>query len=161
MSDNSSMYQKLHTAASTFVLTNKPISSVSDNAAMLSARSPECQVHYAPSSYQSLVPQIRGSFSNDQYTGRMAAVFPLVENVHIEIKEIIVDEAKKSVVVWAVHCLTPKRRTEAKNEFMWLLNMDETGEKVKKAVAFVDTAGSVEFFKDMGAVAKEIGVELK
>lgn len=154
-------YSILYSTATKFVQSTVPIPSVSENQVLLSVRSPNCRVIYAPASYQNLVPSLKDPLDNEQHTFHMARVYPLLENVHIEVKDVMVDVAKQSAVVWALHCLTPKGRAEALNEIVWMLNMVDGGTKVEKAIAFVDTASSVVFFKDMGEVAREQGVGQK
>jgi len=53
--------------------------------------------------------------------------------------------------------MTLKGRTEpAKNDFMWLLTFNETGEKVEKATEFMDSAASLKFQGDLKATAMKM-----
>jgi hypothetical protein len=56
---------------------------------------------------------------NDQYIAHLHRICPLLKTWRTEIKEIFIDETKRSTIVRADHYMTLKGRDEpSKNDFM-------------------------------------------
>jgi hypothetical protein len=153
-----SAYETICTTATKFVLSTNPIPSTTtpDSDAILSVRTPSCLISYGPSSFLESSP-ITNPMDNDQYIAHLHRICPLLETWRTEIKEIFVDETKRSAIVRADHYMTLKGRDEpSKNDFMWLLSLTESGEKVERAIEFMDSAASLKFMGDLKAIAMEM-----
>ena len=155
MSTPSSVYDTICATATKFVLSTNPIPSTnkSDHNAVLAVRSPSCLVSYGPASFVEN-SHITNPMDNDQYIAHLDRICPLLKTWRTEIKEIFVDETKMSAIVRADHYMTLKGKDEPSvNDFIWLLSLTEGGEKVEKAVEFMDSAASLNFQKDLKATA--------
>lgn len=115
---------------------------------------PTCKRYIAPSSYLGVVAASHG-LSNAEYEAHMAPELALLETWRVEVKDIVVDETKKTAVAWSDHYCTMKGRKEYKLEFMCMLDMDDTGDKINKIVAFIDTAECAKYMAEKNEVAKE------
>jgi hypothetical protein len=93
--------------------------------------------------------------SNAEYEAHMAPEIAILETWRVEIKKIIVDEAERTAMTWSNHYLTMKGRKEVLLEFVFMLDMNETGEKVDKILEFIDTAECVKYVQMMQEVSKE------
>lgn len=94
--------------------------------------------------------------SNAEYEERMAPEIVALETWRVDIKKIIVDEAERTAMVRSDHYLTLKgRKEEVLLEFVFILDMDETGEKVDKVEQFMDTTECYKYLQMMREVAKE------
>ena len=150
------LYQTLHDTASNTIPYYSQERSGSDISALSSTLSPTCKRYFAPSSFFSATPEMANyGLSNAEYEAHMAPELAILETWRIEIKKIIVDETERTAMAWSSHYLTMKGRKEMLLEFVYILDMDETGEKVEKVVAFVDTAECVKYVAMMQDVAKE------
>jgi hypothetical protein len=95
---------------------------------------------------------------NDQYLAHLNRICPLLKTWRTEIKEIFVDDSKLSAIVRADHFMTLKGRDEpSKNDFIWLLTLTESGDKVERAIEFMDSAASLKFMGDVKATAMQNG----
>jgi len=64
---------------------------------------------------------------------------PKLESAQAEITDMIIDETKRKVMVRATYRLTPKGSKEAGvNDLIWILGIDEKGEKVESGKEFID-----------------------
>ncbi len=94
---------------------------------------------------------------NDQYIAHLRRICPLLATWRTEVNEVFVDETKCTAIVRADHYMTPKGKAEpVKNDFMWLLTFDETGEKVEKATEFMDSVASQKLMGELKAVATKL-----
>ncbi len=155
---HSSIYDNIYSTATKFVLSTNPIASTTmpDLDAILSVRTPSCLVSYGPSSLLENSP-IANPMDNDQYLAHLCRICPLLHTWRTEIKEIFVDEPKLSAIVRADHFMTLKGRDKPlKNDFMWLLTLTESGDKVERAVEFMDSVASLKFMEELKATAMQI-----
>ena len=157
MSAASALYQSIHDTASKFVLSYRSSSSLTTpnvkDASVLSMRSPTCKRYLAPASFLALTG-IPASQSNEEYVERLAPMYPLLQSWSVEIKDILVDETKRSAVAWSDHSMRLKGRDAIILEFMWILTMDKAGEKVENVIEFIDIEESLRFMNVMGEVAE-------
>jgi hypothetical protein len=155
---HSSIYDIIYSTATKFVLSTNPGPSTTtpDSDAILSVRTSSCLVSYGPSSFLENSP-ITNPMDNDQYLAHLRRICPLLRTWRTEIKEIFVDESKLSAIVRADHFMTLKGRDEpSKNDFIWLLTLTESGDKVERAVEFMDSAASLKFMGDVKATAMQM-----
>jgi len=151
---SSSLRETISSTASAFALSTNPIPTTTapDTDAILATRTPSCVISYGPSSSLELP-----AMDNDQYIAHLQRICPLLATWRTEVKEVFVDETKLSAIVRADHYMTPKGRTEpAKNDFMWLLTFNETGERVEKATEFMDSVASQKLMGELKAVAMKL-----
>lgn len=85
----------------------------------------------------------------------MTPEFELLETWRVETKNIVVDERKRSAVAWSDSFCTLKGKGEFKLEFMYVLEMNEMGDKVDKIVSFIDTAECMKYMEVMKEVVEE------
>jgi hypothetical protein len=155
---HSSIYDNIYSTATKFVLSTNPGPSTTtpDSDAILSVRTPSCLVSYGPSSFIENA-LITNPMDNDQYLAHLHRICPLLKTWRTEIKEIFVDESKLSAIVRADHFMTLKERDEpSRTDCMWLLTLTESGDKVEKAVEFMDSAASLKFMGDVKATAMQM-----
>lgn len=75
----------------------------------------------------------------DGFLGHLNSMVPRLESAHVQISDMIIDETQKRVVVRATYRLTPKGSKESgSNDLLWILEMHESGEKVKSGKEFID-----------------------
>jgi hypothetical protein len=152
----SNLYQTIHNTASKTVLSYSQENCGSDVSAFSATLTPTCKRYFAPSSFFAATPELANyGLSNAEYEAHMAPEMTILEKWRVEIKKIIVDEAKRTAMVWSHHYLTMKGQKEVLLEFVFMLDINETGEKVDKIVEFVDTAECDKYVQMMQEVAKE------
>ncbi|KAH7382706.1 hypothetical protein DE146DRAFT_681695 [Phaeosphaeria sp. MPI-PUGE-AT-0046c] len=87
----------------------------------------------------SLSPRLQGTHSFSEFRKHLAMMLPSLESWETTVTEVIVDEAKRKVVLRISFWMRVKGAEEmVENDLLWVLEMDDTGEKVKKSVEFVD-----------------------
>ncbi|KUI55047.1 hypothetical protein VP1G_02307 [Cytospora mali] len=87
---------------------------------------------------------------NAEYREYFTSVMPAFQDFQPEIHELVEDERENKVIMWA----SSKGQTligPYGNEYMLLLYFNETGDKVKKIVEFVDSGFAKEYFPRLGA----------
>ena len=152
----SRLYQTLNDTASKTLLSYSPENCGSDISSLSSTLSPTCKRHFAPASLFATMPEMANhGMSNTEYEAQMAPEIGTLETWRIEIKKIVVDEAKRTAMAWSHNYLTMKGRKEVLIEFVFMLDMNETGDKVDKIVQFVDTAECAKYVEIMKEVMKE------
>lgn len=70
------------------------------------------------------------------------------ENFHLEVNEVIEDVEARKIVMW----LSARGDTKVgvyRNEYMWTMEFDGSGEKIVKIKEFVDTAMIKEFYPQL------------
>jgi len=85
----------------------------------------------------------------------MTPEIAILDTWHVEIKKIVIDEAKRTAMVWSHHYLTMKGRKEVLLEFVFMLDMNESADKVDKIVQFMDTAECANYMEMMKEVMKD------
>jgi hypothetical protein len=152
----SSLYKTIHNTASNTVLSYSQESVGANVSAFSATLSPTCKRYFAPASFFATTPEMANyGMSNAEYEAHMAPEIAILETWRVEIKKIIVDEAERTAMTWSNHYLTMKGRKEVLLEFVFMLDMNETGEKVDKILEFIDTAECVKYVQMMQEVSKE------
>ncbi len=85
----------------------------------------------------------------------MTPELSLMESWRVEIKNIVVDVEKKMAVTWSDHYCRLKGRREYLLEFVYMLEMDGSGETVEKVVSFIDTSECLKFMVEKEEVVRE------
>ena len=152
----SHLYQTLHDTVSKTILSLSQENCGSNISALSSTLSSRCKRYFAPASFFSAAPEMANyGMSNAEYEAHMEPEIAVLETWRIEMKKTVIDEAKRTAVTWSSHYLTMTGRKEVLLEFVFMLDMDETGEKVDKIVEFIDTADCVKYTAMMQEVVKE------
>jgi hypothetical protein len=157
MSDaQSNLYQAIRNTATKTVLSYTQENCGSHLSALSATLTPTCKRYFRPSSFFAGSPEMASyGLSNAEYEARMAPEIAALETWRVDIKKIIVDEAERTAMVRSDNYLTLKGRKEVLLEFVFILDMDETGEKVDKVEQYMDTAECYKYLQMMEEVAKE------
>jgi hypothetical protein len=152
----SNLYQAIRNTATKTVLSYTQENCGSHLSAFSATLTPTCKRYFHPSSFFAGSPEMASyGLSNAEYEARMAPEIAVLETWRVDIKKIIVDEAERTAMVRSDHYLTLKGRKEVLLEFVFILDMDETGEKVDKVEQYMDTAECYKYMQMMEEVAKE------
>lgn len=153
---HSNIYQTIHNTATKTVLSYTQEKCGADMSVFSATLTPTCKRYFRPSSFFAGSPEMASyGLSNAEYEARIAPEIAVLETWRIDIKKIIVDEVERTAIVRSDHHLTMKGRKEVLLEFVFILDMDETGEKVDKVEQYMDTAGCYNYMQIMEEVAKE------
>ncbi|KIN06916.1 hypothetical protein OIDMADRAFT_15958 [Oidiodendron maius Zn] len=115
-----------------------------DMATALSLRTPTCTHLFAPDSLGARPP-----LDNTAYTAQLSGFSSAVKEMPVTIKEIMEDEKQNRVIVWSTGLLRfqdiakdeglSDEQWEHRGEYIFILSMDESGEKIERVVEFVDS----------------------
>jgi hypothetical protein len=153
---HSKLYQTIHNTASKTILSYSQENCGTSLLAFSETLTPTCKRYFGLASFFAATPEMADyGLSNAEYEAHMAPEIAILETWRVEIKKTIVDEAKRTAMVWSNHYLTMKGLKEVLLEFVFMLEMNETGEKVDKIVEFMDTEECVKYVQMMQEVAKE------
>jgi hypothetical protein len=151
----SHLYQIIYDTASKTVLSYSQENLGSEISALSATLSPACKRYIAPSSFFAAAPDMANyGMRNAEYEAHMAPEMAMLETWRIEIKKIVVDEAQRAATTWSNHYLAIKGREEVLLGFVFMLDMNEKGEKVDKIVQFIDTAECVKYVQMMQEATK-------
>jgi hypothetical protein len=130
-----------------------------DIATIMAIRTPSCTHHFHPSS---LGP--RPPMDNTTFEASILRFKDIISGFPMTIKETLEDEKKNQIMVWAEggqnwfpEAKDPGLSEEEwnfKREYIFILSMDESGEKIQKMVEFVDSKAT-EQLRVLGARAVE------
>jgi len=152
---HSNLYQTIHKTATKTVLSYTQEKCGADLSVFSATLTPTCKRYFRPSSFAGSLEMASYGLSNAEYEARMAPEIAILETWRVDIKKIIVDEVERSAMVRSDHHLTMKGRKEVLLEFVFILDLDETGEKVDKVEQYMDTAECYKYMQIMEEVAKE------
>ena len=110
-----------------------------DIPAIMSFRTPTCIRHLLPRSMK-LTPQDNAAYEKSLYS--LKTVF---QNFNLDVHEVVEDVEARKVVMW-LSARADTAAGEYVNEYMWVLEFDESGEKVVEVKEFVDTVMQREFW---------------
>jgi hypothetical protein len=108
---------------------------IMDVDAIISLRTPECKRVFMPSSLN-YTPQ-----TNEEYGERLTGMKSIFASFHVTVDDVIEGpssngDRKKIVMYVSARGDTPVG--EYKNEYVWKMGFDESGEKVNEWVEYVD-----------------------
>lgn len=84
--------------------------------------------------------------TNEAYEKLVAWQITIVEKWSVEITEVLIDETKRSAMIWGKYTSTLKEPAQTFHlEFVQVLHMNESGTSVDKVVEFLDTAEAKQF----------------
>lgn len=110
-----------------------------DIATIMSLRSPTCMRHLLPKSMK-LPPQ-----DNATYEKSLSSLTTVFQNFHLDVHDVIEDVDARKVVMW-LSARADTAAGEYVNEYMWVLDFDEKGEKIVGVKEFVDTVMQRDFW---------------
>lgn len=113
-----------------------------DIPAILALRTPDCT--------QQIVP-LRFNFpiqNNAAYAQRMNFIIRAFENFHLEVNDVIEDNEARKIVMW-LSAKGDSKVGEYRNEYMWTIEFDASGDKIVRMKEFVDTAMIKEFYPQL------------
>ncbi|KAK6515755.1 hypothetical protein TWF281_004345 [Arthrobotrys megalospora] len=96
-------------------------------------------------------PEYQSPVTLDSLITQLGAVSPLLRLWDMEIEDIIVDERSRRAVIRSTVELQAEGEDKPviKNDMVWILDLTDDGEKVKKAIEFEDSVASDAFKKTM------------
>ena len=139
----STLYKTIHATATRFMDSYNSAFSQRDVSFLSSTLTQDCTRSIAPASFLPTLGVRNVSFSNTEYEAIIGAEFPAIDAARIEVKRLAVDDIQKSAFIKGDFHLTLKGQPESCLEFMFLLDMVESGDRVERIIQFVDTAESM------------------
>lgn len=114
---------------------------------ILSLRTPDCITSFGHRFFASGNPMTSRALSNDEFLANMGRMTPFLADWSAEVHDVLVDESRRSAVVRMSFHMTVKGANGAANEtvendMVWFLEMDESGQKVRRAVEYLDAAAT-------------------
>jgi hypothetical protein len=106
---------------------------------IMSVRGPTCMRHLLPKSMK-FPAQDNATYEKSLHS--LTAVF---QNFHLDVHEVIEDVEARKVVMW-LSARADTAAGEYVNEYMWVLEFDEGGEKLVEVKEFVDTVVHRDFW---------------
>ncbi|KAJ3577436.1 hypothetical protein NPX13_g3131 [Xylaria arbuscula] len=87
----------------------------------------------------------RPPMNNAEYKAYFSPLMPLFQEFTVTINDLVEDEKENKVVMWAKSTATTAIGPYA-NEYVIILHMNESGDKIAKFIEFVDSQFSATFF---------------
>ena len=115
---------------------------------IIAHRSPDCLRHFIPSS-MGFSPQ-----DNATYGDSLNQLLTIFHNFSCTINDLLEDKQSNRICLY----LSARGDTvagEYVNEYMWLLDFDESGEKITRSKEYSDTALARDFFPKLKAAMVE------
>jgi hypothetical protein len=110
----------------------------------MALRTPTCTHHFHPSSLGSRPPA-----DNATYEAGLLRFKPVISGFSVAVKEVMEDEKQNRIIVWAeagqtwasaaVDSSFSKEEWGFTREYMFILSIDESKEKIERVVEFVDS----------------------
>lgn len=91
----------------------------------------------------SLNARLQGEHSISSFVAHLAAMLPNFESWEVRVTDVTIDEVKKQAVVRAsFYMLVKEAEASVENDLLWVLDMDDAGEKVRTSVEFIDSVAT-------------------
>jgi hypothetical protein len=140
MADPSSPYDTIKATAVRFMDSYNAAFSQRDVSLLSSTLTPDCARSVAPASFLPSLGVNNVSLSNAEYEAIVQAELPAMEAARVQVARLAVDPVQKCAFVTAAFHITLKGRPESCLEFVFLLDMAESGDRIKGISQFLDTA---------------------
>jgi hypothetical protein len=139
-SSSSALYKTLHTTALSFIHSlDQHLTPTLLNIPKIRALRTSNYTHNWGHNYHvSTSPHLQGTKDLNEFIAHMQSMLPLLESWNTEVNDVVVDEAKEMVVVRASYWMKVRGQEEVENDLVWWLWMEGGGERVEKAVEFLD-----------------------
>jgi hypothetical protein len=92
---------------------------------------------------------MQGVLDLDGFLAHMRKMLPRLDSVHTYVSDVAVDEARRMVVVRASYWMKVKGNEAVENDLVWLLWMDESGNRVKSSVELLDAEATKRIAENM------------
>lgn len=131
---NRTRYTALKTAALAFITAqshNPSLKERMDTAALKNSVTPTFSHTFGPSHFVSLTPALQNTFTIDDFINHTQRMTPALEKWEVGVEGVSVDEVEEEVVVRVGYVMWVKGVGEGegvRNEGVWWLGMEETGE---------------------------------
>ncbi|KAK4502080.1 hypothetical protein PRZ48_007891 [Zasmidium cellare] len=146
MAANTDLYERIAKTSKAMVMSHLDAFNAQDTTILSRDLVSDTHRRVAPLTFEK---QFRPTgWSNKQYEDNLAPMFVKFHGMKIEINDVIVDVEKKRSTVHSSHIWTVPLEGEVVDwpmEFVWILELNETGDKVLKILEFVDTHYAVTF----------------
>src|SRR5215469_2165473 len=109
-----------------------------DTETFTSLRSPDCMRSLHPMSLK--IP----ASTNEQFAAQLTSLKPIFRNFSLTVTELVEDVDERKICIWLL-ARADTAIGEYRNEYVWLMEFDESGEKIARMKEFVD-AGMVRDF---------------
>lgn len=153
------LYTKLKTTAEGFVLATSPKTPGTNNPnpdLFLSYLTPDFSMSFGHKFFVSTRPPLQGTIDGPGFNAHQGGMATKLKTWEIVITSTCVDVKKCCVVVRADFHMHAQGSDEAVlNDIVFWIDLDERGEKVRRAIEFVDPVASAELAKRMGAGAMQ------
>ncbi|MCJ1402007.1 hypothetical protein MMC11_005226 [Xylographa trunciseda] len=114
---------------------------------IISLRSPECTNQILP---RSIKLPLQG---NAEYEKRLRFLHPIFENFSLTIQDILEDSEARRICMW-LYAKADTAAGEYLNEYVWILQFDESGKRIISQKEYVDTAMQKEFYPKLQAASR-------
>jgi hypothetical protein len=115
-----------------------------DTKILAGLRTSICKHIFAPVSYQDPIP-----LSNEEFAAQLSKIKGVIVKFAVKVKEVMEDPVQNRVMIWADgeptwanECMDDGLSEEEwayRAEYMFVLSMDESEEKIERIVEFLDT----------------------
>ncbi|KAF2158583.1 hypothetical protein M409DRAFT_30910 [Zasmidium cellare ATCC 36951] len=145
---NTDLYERMAETSKAMVLSHVDAFNAQDTSILSRDLVPDTHRRIAPATFeQEFHPT---GWSNRQYEESLAPMLGKLHGMKIEINDVIVDTKKMRSTVHSSHIWTVPIEGEVTDwpmEFVWILELSETGDKVLNILEFVDTHYAVTFYQ--------------
>jgi hypothetical protein len=138
------MYSKIQATAIKFADSYRLAFSTKNASILSSSLSPDCTRHIAPTSFLATLGLENRPISNAEYEAIVQTEFPAFASNQVTIQRMAIDEGQKSAFLLAELKCVLQNGKEYSLEFVFLLDMTESCEKVRAITQFLDTAKCTE-----------------
>ncbi len=141
----SPMYSKLRDTAVAFVHSSDidPQSGQLDKDRVRAIRTADYRHSWGHNYFKSQRPALNHTLDIEAFVSHLETMAPNLRSVETRVPDILVDEVRHSASVRSFFYMTPEGADETiENDIMWLLKMDETGDKVASAIEFIDAVAA-------------------
>ena len=141
----SPMYSKLRSTAIAFVHSSDidPATNELDKDRVRAIRTSDYRHSWGHNYFKSQRPALNHTLDLDAFMSHLETMAPNLKSVETRVPDVLVDEERRSASVRSYFYMTPEGGDETiENDIMWLLEMDETGERVKGAIEFIDAVAA-------------------
>lgn len=106
-------------------------------------RTPNYAHSFAHKYMVSTMPMLQGELSVDEYLTHVSKMVPKLDSWEARISDVVVDETRRMCIVRASYFMKPYGAEKpVENDLIWWLWMEKGGEKVEKAMEFLDGAAT-------------------
>lgn len=121
---------------------------IMDIDAIMSYRSPDCLRFFLPSTIEA------APSDNAKYRAQLEQLKPIFANFRLEAHDTFEDEGANRICMY-LRARADTVAGEYVNEYVWMLDFDESGKKITRVKEFVDTVMKRDFFPKLSAAMKE------